>query len=66
MWLWKCVTSELQLLIVNISSGMNWERQADLKGILFTILKTSFLSVNSGTAYVVYKLLVVSMPKKQN
>ena len=65
MWLWKCVVSELQLLIVYISSGTSWERKADLKEILFTILKMSFLSLNSGTAYVIYELLVASMPKKQ-
>ena len=57
--------SELQLLIVYISSGTSWERKADLKEILFTILKMSFLSLNSGTAYVIYELLVASMPKKQ-
>lgn len=64
-WLWKCVVSELQLLIVSISSGTNWERKVDLKGILFSILKISSLSLNSGTAYVVYELLLASMPKKQ-
>lgn len=57
--------SELQLLIVNMSSGTKWERKADLKGILFAILKIPFLSPNSGTAYVVYQLLAASMPKKQ-
>lgn len=57
--------SELQLLVVNISPETDWEREADLKGILFTILKIPFLSLNSGTAYVVYQLLVASMPKKQ-
>lgn len=58
---WKCVVFGLQLLIVSIS---NWE--TGLEGILFTTLKISFLSPNSGTAFVVYQLFVISMPKKQN
>lgn len=64
MWLRKFVLSELQLLIVHISSGTNWK--ADLKGILFANLKISFLSLNSGTVCALYYLLVSSMPKKPN
>lgn len=63
-WLQKFVLSELQLLIVHISSGTNWK--ADLKGILFANLKISFLSLNSGTVCALYYLLVSSMPKKPN
>lgn len=64
IWLWECILSELQLLIVSISSGTNWK--ADLKEILCANLKISFLSLNSGTAYALYYLLVSSMPKKPN
>lgn len=64
IWLWECILSELQLLIVSISSGTNWK--ADLKEIVCANLKISFLSLNSGTAYALYYLLVSSMPKKPN
>lgn len=60
IWLWECILSEVQLLIASISYGTNW------KEILCANLKMSFLSLNSGTAYALYFLLVSSMPKKPN